>query len=888
VTPAQGVPQFAEWTRIADPGNVIAATGVAFSTFSGSDLGKDAQILVSDGGAPAPAEIIRLTSDKVAFVIPQQFARDMMYLVWPRNGSGIGRPVAVNGTEARWAGPNICSPGDTISVYGKNLARYGSTYTGANQSYVYLKQAGAWAQVVSANPYKVDFIVPSSAANGPEQLWVHNGRGGKYGWSGPVSLTIRSRYAWSATEINVKDHGAKGDGVADDYDAITKAIAAASGKKATVYFPSGTYMTSATLAFGGDLRVRGDGKTLSTIKKRMAAAAVALGSNAEAFNIGFDENSASKTPYDRLLSIGSHVTLRNVLLDDRHASAFDISGCEYVRFIDCEIVLAGQFCGACSQILFKNCDFRFTADAEEAFNVWAGNGISVTNCRFRDYDNTQSWGWGEGRVFVTQPHWAPTRDVYIGNNTSSDLTPRPEADQNSGEQILFEQGIYVYRGQVASPTATTFRVASLTGNVAGKVAVVTAGRGLGQVRDISAHDTISGVITVTPPFNVVPDNSSTIFIGHYTCRAVIFGNALDGKDRAAAAEAWTACRGIAPWGGAMDIVGDANVFTDLRAGIGMDAFNNNGDDESCFWGTYRNNRFESCRMGIYVNGMTKNVVGNLGQVFTNNIITDKKGVAQNAIDAGTMREQTFDDLLVFDGNAVSNIARPVNTASGDVVKNLLLRRNQFDRGTAPAAGSRALANLPPHGGLYGNTYTGFDSVYSGTLPGAILEAPQRLIEIDVPQGGAGTAKLVIWNAGTSSLRWTSSSDAPWLTQSAASGEVTGERDADTVTLSCTEAAVGTGKSGTITITAGSQTVKIGVLAQKGQGAAISRSPTRIAVKNEPRDIYDLGGRLLVKGSEGRPTGIRPSDRHLPHPAGLRIEVDTRTGECKGKTVIMRR
>lgn len=55
---------------------------------------------------------------------------------------------------------------------------------------------------------------------------------------------------WIATQresLNVKDYGAKGDGVADDTAAINAALAALPANEGTVYLPPGTYKTTATI-----------------------------------------------------------------------------------------------------------------------------------------------------------------------------------------------------------------------------------------------------------------------------------------------------------------------------------------------------------------------------------------------------------------------------------------------------------------------------------------------------------------------------------------------------------------------------------------------------------------------------------------------------------------
>ena len=150
----------------------------------------------------------------------------------------------VNATDAWWVGPNVATRGDTVSVYGRNLVHD----TMAMTSHVFIQQtggAGTWATITAANPYKVDFTVPAGLANGTYEVWVHNGRGGHYGWGGPLALTINAGMTWSSHVYNVKSYGAKGDGVTDDEAAIENAVRAAGNDPwSTIYLPAGTYMVS--------------------------------------------------------------------------------------------------------------------------------------------------------------------------------------------------------------------------------------------------------------------------------------------------------------------------------------------------------------------------------------------------------------------------------------------------------------------------------------------------------------------------------------------------------------------------------------------------------------------------------------------------------------------
>ncbi|WP_298871076.1 right-handed parallel beta-helix repeat-containing protein [uncultured Microbacterium sp.] len=70
--------------------------------------------------------------------------------------------------------------------------------------------------------------------------------------------------------INVRDHGARGDGSADDSSAVRDAmkVAQSKGQPATIYFPRGTYRVKAgtlTVPAGHPMIIRGDGPRSSQI-----------------------------------------------------------------------------------------------------------------------------------------------------------------------------------------------------------------------------------------------------------------------------------------------------------------------------------------------------------------------------------------------------------------------------------------------------------------------------------------------------------------------------------------------------------------------------------------------------------------------------------------------
>lgn len=86
--------------------------------------------------------------------------------------------------------------------------------------------------------------------------------------------TLKQRFA---DVVNVRDFGAKGDGVTDDTTAIQAAINRASDKGGgTVYLPAGKYIQSQTLVLKAKVKLLGDGKELTTIEKASGANVDAL------------------------------------------------------------------------------------------------------------------------------------------------------------------------------------------------------------------------------------------------------------------------------------------------------------------------------------------------------------------------------------------------------------------------------------------------------------------------------------------------------------------------------------------------------------------------------------------------------------------------------------
>lgn len=698
----------AEGLHSAAPGEIVTLAGAftpgrtSFEVFGQSSAG--------DAMATSVAPL-RISDGTAAIMLPAALPTPSVYLIWPKTDGRRGAPFAVNQTEAWWVGPSRVAAGQRFAIYGRNLGG------GSENPHVYMvspEGGGEWLPVRGADAYRIELDAPSRP-RGEYALWVHNGAGGRFGWSGPLRLALgHAPPAFGAAVFDVRRFGAFGDGLHDDGPAIEAAVAAAAARApATIYFPSGVYASRRSFVAPPGVRWLGDGADRSVL--RLVAPLTApgflygIGDRSDvalvSLTVEADERIAE---HDRALVVltGERFSFSRVRLSSWGAMTLKLAGTE-IRIAESEIIGAGSFLPTATQLLATNTTFRMTNDGEAALAVWSGRGIAMTGNRLVNADESRADGHGIGRLFVAQPHLGGSRDMYFRDNETVNAAPRDCAavDCNKGEQILFEFGSVRLQGRASqvSPTGVSF-AGELPGDAVGKALIVAGGQGLGQRRRIVARE--EGALKLDRPWDVLPDPATSLFyVAHVAERAVVHYNRFEGRPTHSQHDSDSTA--VLIFGLCFDMVVAANDITRMRHGVMVAATSGTPDDSvsAPFFALIERNRIRDSSNGIYTglifgHPSDPQVAGGVGNVFRGNEIA---GISHIGLAFDTWDTPGGDfHATVFERNRL--VDTPFGVASGlklvwtdrdfqptppagTQLRQTILHANRIERGFAPKAGS---------------------------------------------------------------------------------------------------------------------------------------------------------------------------------------------------------
>jgi polygalacturonase len=656
-----GSPTISEHLRTAGPDETLTLSGdfkPGSTTF---------EIYAEGAGVQA---IVPLYLDGVAaaIVVPASIPAWSTYLLWPKTGEMRGAPVIVNRTEAWWVGPRMLRPGQPFSVYGRNL----SHRNGTTVSYVYMQgeeAPGRWLNVTAVNPYAVTAVIPA-VKPGRYEVWIHNGHGGRFGWSGPLAVEVNAAEAQPLPSafVDVRRFGAKGDGIADDGEAVQNALDfAAKAAPATVLFPAGEYAIRRALMVPSQVRWLGEGRDRTRI--RFAVPLSALGETAmmlapapvndatfEAIEINAD-GMIDVTNRGMIGFNGSGIQFLDARLRAFGGSTVQMTATG-LRFERTDITDTGLFLGDSRQVFFDRNTFRMMGDGEAAVTIWGGREIAFTGNRLENADDKRPDGSGIGRLFVAQGHFGSTMDMFFADNETLNSAPRDcdFVDCNKGEQILWEFGSLNPPLPATAVTADSVTLArlALRSETGPQHVMVLAGRGAGQTREVVR---ITGnTVVLDRPWTVMPDLATSRFsVDSIAARAVVYRNRFEGRDSFAMHNSNSTA--VLVWGSCRDIVIAENQVSKMRRGIMLAATSGTAADgvSAPAFALITRNEVRGGYDGLYTGlafgfDTDASAYGGFGNVFRRNLVEDmtRVGIALDAWNSkgGAMAVTSFEHNVV--------------------------------------------------------------------------------------------------------------------------------------------------------------------------------------------------------------------------------------------------
>jgi hypothetical protein len=614
-------PQVAELTRTAGPDESLTISGFQLSQRTGEAIGSDTRVMVYGQGADgrmvfAEASVLRVDGEDtngdtvvdyhVAMVtLPESLPAWSTYMVWVGNEDGWSAPQLVNKTEAWWVGPNIVRPGEKTSIFGRNLAHGNATDEGpalGNETLVYIEGydangdaiGGQQAVIDSINPYRVDFTVPANLLSADSyKVWIHNGHGGKYGWSTPIALDVDGsvlRPLDFAVEVHIPTSGPPGhlnypilkdlDGDGDfDADSdndqkldLQEWINQYKNSNVTLVLPAGTLELTGTIYLQSGVSLRGhdaEDPSATVLKYTGSMTTNALDntgmSNAAISDLTINASAVdiSSVYYSNISSLGAvpqNIAVDNVVINAGAGMPFDLRTVRYASLTRLDVSGRESMISG-SQIVIDQVDFTLRDDAGSALSFRTPKDLSVTNSSAREDSSNTRTTYGR---FLVVTAWengvtgvgATPENIYVGNNATFDLSmiPTEGVNINKGEQILFEGPELETSAAVGDVVAVdseektiTFRsrrqLTAADLNAHDAYITVIDGKGVGQYRRL--HESLVLVYTDPSgeywdyeynydglPWNVTPDTSSTIGIQRMTVNAVVHNNELGFKEDA--------------------------------------------------------------------------------------------------------------------------------------------------------------------------------------------------------------------------------------------------------------------------------------------------------------------------------------------------------------------
>lgn len=514
---------------------------------------------------PTPDEILNDEHNpepgKVFFKVPVidaeaqvAVARLQGCVVWARNKDGWSRPYRFGTARPFWVSQSQVHAGDLLYLYGYGLRRIGENAKPPEPGYFALKNEkklitwqvdGALNNMPRAqrveDPRLVYFRLPT-ADPGHYTLLYNSGRGGEFGWAKATEIDILPPALPVNTIFNVRDDGAKGDGLADDTAAIAVAVKkAADAGGGVVYFPPGTYAVTG-IAVPKGVRLRGAGRE-NTILRGNKRDEKSGREGIFSINLTDHTGVSSLSLYGCAINVESRRGKSTIM-----EPQLDLPPVEDVEIISCRLrpleedprtrdVRDFKFGG--NAILGQNARyvrindneiegtiyFLWIDHLEMIGNTWSRVGMDICSYQLRCTNSlidSNVFREGAGRIVLY-----PSTRTYLRLNRCEGTPPGTWA--GAPEQYLIHGWEHALRIEPATGGTETTLVDTNAkwepGSRVRSVLMIVGGTGFGQYRFVTSNT--ADTLTIDTPWRVPPDATSTYVLDWMHVENSLFANTND-------------------------------------------------------------------------------------------------------------------------------------------------------------------------------------------------------------------------------------------------------------------------------------------------------------------------------------------------------------------------
>ena len=507
--------------------------------------------------------------------------------VWASNSN---HPVFINRADPRWLSDTRLYSGLKLRLMGRNLdAR---EYGGKTRAEIRLVRVDT-PQVVEAtvstgSPYCAEFTAPANLNVGAEYfIEIRTGSAGRGSeWvrlrdypdytatklravpkpSDPLALELGVSWSGEFHWDNIKNvrtaFQAKGDGLADDTEAIQKAIDEASGQGGgVVLIPEGSYRYR-TLALDKGVVLRGESNTKSVLVKFQGGTCIATknrgsrdgvvglanlkmvqeaGQHPEyAFLLGYSE-SIWDGGYDCAKLTAKNLFIYNCIIDyTENGTHYDHGTWGLVANVKGPLLFKNNFFRDRSPGWLVKCRERLTATGNEyhwcdwcALETQSDKLILARN-KFHGHfiPGVSDKSQGPKGIFYSSYAGAFATEKWGAWIAGNEYDGIPSSTNDGGGPST-DGYAYILTGWGAGATSNSVQVRQVSGNEDtspkrgnnwsdGWHVYVCNGKGLGQIRKLTGHtqNGLTHTLSVTPAWDVLPDNTSLLCVAHYTVNMV--------------------------------------------------------------------------------------------------------------------------------------------------------------------------------------------------------------------------------------------------------------------------------------------------------------------------------------------------------------------------------